>query len=102
MGIGITPREDSSGDRRYLGRFSKQGDKYLRTLFIHGARSVLARAKTLNKTHQPLNTLQPWAVNLERRVGHNKATVALDNKLARCCWAVWKYETDFNPDQAVA
>ena len=100
--LGITPREDSSGERRYLGRISKQGDKYLRTLFIHGARSVLARAKTLNKTHQPLNRLQRWAVKLEHRVGHNKATVALANKLARCCWAVWKYQTDFNPNQAVA
>lgn len=43
--MGLTPREASSGERRRLGRMSKQGDTYLRTLFIHGARSVLLRAR---------------------------------------------------------
>ena len=96
--LGITPREFSSGDRRFLGRISKQGDKYLRTLIVHGARSVLARAKQLHKTQQPLSRLHRWALQLEQRVGHNKATVALANKLARICWAVWKHNTDFNPE----
>ena len=100
--LGITPREFSSGERRYLGRISKQGDKYLRTLIVHGARSVLTRAKQLHKTHQPLSRLQRWVVKLEQRVGHNKATVALANKLARICWAVWKYNTDFNPEHITA
>ena len=39
---------------------------------------------------------------LEQRVGHNKATCALANKLARICWAVWKYESDFDSNRAVA
>ncbi len=95
--LGITPREFSSGERRRLGRISKQGDKYLRMLIVHGARSVLARAKQLRKTQQPLSPLHQWALQLELRVGHNKATVALANKLARICWAVWKNHTDFNP-----
>ena len=98
--LGITHKEFSSGERRYLGRISQQGDKYLRTLIIHGARSVLARAKQLGKSDQPTSRLHQWALQLEQRVGHNKATVALANKLARICWAVWIHDTDFNPNHA--
>jgi transposase len=94
--LGITPRESSSGNRRFLGRISKQGNTYLRTLIIHGARAVLARAKQLRRqSEQPLNRIHQWAVELERRVGHNKAAVALANKLARIAWAVWRHERDF-------
>lgn len=100
--LGLTPREYSSGNRRYLGRISKQGDCYLRMLLTHGARSVLARAKQLHKTGKPMNRLQRWAWQLEHRVGHNKATCALANKLARVCWAVWKHQRPFDPNIGVA
>jgi transposase len=89
--LGLTPREYSSGLRRRLGRISKRGDAYLRMLFIHGARSVLCHAKKA-KEH---DRLQTWALDLERRVGHNKAAVALANKLARIAWAVWKNDRTF-------
>lgn len=95
--LGITPRECSSGNRRWLGRITKRGDKYLRMLIIHGARSVLARAKVMARSGKPMNRLQRWAVRLEARIGHNKATVALANKLARMCWAVWKHRAPFEP-----
>ena len=96
--LGITPRESSSGFRRNLGRITKRGDVYLRTLLIHGARSVLARAKQLNRSDPTrLSTLQRWGLQLEQRIGHNKATVALANKLARICWAVWRNETSYQP-----
>lgn len=84
--LGLTPREYSSGCRRRLGRISKRGDRYLRTLLIHGARSVLVRAKTVKEPDR----LRTWALALQARVGHNKATVALANKLARLAWAVWR------------
>lgn len=100
--MGLTPREYSSGNSRYLGRISKQGDRYLRMLIIHGARSVLARAKQLHKAGQPMNRLQRWAWQLQLRSGHNKATVALANKLARICWAVWKHQREFDPNFANA
>lgn len=100
--LGITPRECSSGDRRWLGRITKRGDKYLRMLIIHGARSVLARAKTLARSGKPVNRLQRWVLNLEKRVGHNKATVALANKLARTCWVVWKNRASFDPGPALS
>jgi len=85
--LGLTPREYSSGIRFRRGRISKRGDSCLRMLLIHGARSVLCHAK---KTKQEHDHLRAWALDLEKRVGHNRAAVALANKLARIAWAVWK------------
>lgn len=96
--LGITPRESSSGFRRNLGRITKRGDVYLRTLLIHGARSLLARAKQLNRSDPSrLSTFQQWGLQLQQRIGHNKAAVALANKLARICWAVWRNEARYQP-----
>ena len=91
--LGLTPRERSTGQHRQLGAISKRGDAYLRMLLIHGARAVLCHAKT--KTAPAPDRLRAWALHLERFRGHNKAAVALANKLARIAWAVWKYDTDF-------
>jgi transposase len=91
--LGLTPREYSSGSRRRLGRISKRGDSYLRMLLIHGARSVLCHAK--KKTEH--DRLRAWALRLEKNSGHNKAAIALANKLARIVWAVWRYDRDFTP-----
>lgn len=98
--LGLTPREYSSGHTRILGRISRQGDNYLRMLLIHGARSALLAAKRLNSKGQKLTELQHWVVSLEQRVGHNKATVALANKMARILWAVWTKNATFNGDHA--
>ena len=88
----------SSGYRRQLGRITKRGDVYLRTLLIHGARSVLARAKQLARVDPDrLSRLQQWGLQLAQRIGHNKATVALANKLARICWAVWRNSGSYQP-----
>ena len=84
--LGLTPREYSSGSRRRLGRISKQGDAYLRTLLIHGARAVLICAKTSPKPDR----FHAWGLELQNRCGHNKAAIAVANKLARIVWAVWK------------
>ena len=82
--LGLTPREYSSGLKRNLGRISKRGHGYLRTLLIHGARSVLLHARR----RQP-DRLRQWANELTRTHVHNKAAVAVANKLARVVWAVW-------------
>ena len=84
--LGLTPREYSSGLRHRLGRISKLGDVYLRTLLIHGARAVLVSAQTQAKP----NRLQARALQLQLRCGNNKAAVAVANRLARIVWAVWK------------
>jgi len=97
--LGLTPREDSTGPRRRLGAISKRGDTYLRMLLIHGARAVLWHAKT--KTAPPPDRLRAWALQVERLRGHNKAAVALANKLARIVWAVWRHGNDYVGTPAV-
>lgn len=90
--LGLTPREHSSGDRRSLGRISKRGDSYLRMLLIHGGRSLLWSAHRHSSQRTPL---QLWGLRIHETRGHNKATVALANKLARRVWAVWKRDTEY-------
>lgn len=102
--IGLTPSERSSAARRRLGRISKAGDVYLRTLLTHGARSVLRAARYHQRRGRPQARLQRWALAVEQRCGHNKATVGLANKLARVVWVVWSRDVDFcaEPPHAVA
>ena len=94
--LGITPREHSSGSKRKLGAISKQGNNYLRTLLIHGARSAILQAHRLAaKDHGSLSELQKWVLDLETRRPRNVATVALANKMARIIWVTWTQERDY-------
>ncbi len=88
--LGLTPREYSSGLKRRLGGISKRGDGYLRTLLIHGARSVLLHARKDQPDH-----LREWAHQLAQTHVHNKAAVAVANKMARIVWAVWSRLEDY-------
>lgn len=85
--FGLTPKEHSSGTTRHLGRISKRGDRYLRMLLTHGARSVLRAATVAKSAGRPIDPLRQWAVTVQQRSNHNKATCALANKLARICFA---------------
>lgn len=80
--LGLVPRQHSTGGKPLLLGISKRGDSYLRTLFIHGARSVLLHSS--NKTDR----FSLWAQALLARRGHNKACVAVANKLARIAWVI--------------
>jgi transposase len=79
---GLVPLHSGTGGKERLGRISKRGDGYVRTLFIHGARSVL--------NHAPRKTdrLSRWATEVMRRRGRNVAAVALANKMARIAWVI--------------
>lgn len=99
--LGLTCREYSSGQTRRLSRITKQGDRYLRMMLIHGARAALMAARRKAANGKQLTRLETWAVNTQARVGHNKATVALANKMARIMWAVWTRHDTFNGDDTL-
>lgn len=80
--LGVVPRQHSTGGKNVLLGISKRGDKYLRSLLVHGARSVV------NHAHKKDDALNVWVTRLVNKHGRNKATVALANKLARIAWAV--------------
>jgi transposase len=94
--LGLTASEHSSAEHRRLGGISKRGDVYLRTLLVHGARAVLLAAHRAQRSGRPLDRLRQWVLRCEEHRGHNKATVALANRLARILWATWKYERPFD------
>jgi transposase len=94
--LGLTPREDSRASRRRLGAITTRGDVYLRMLLTHGARSFLWHAKAAASP----TALQVWSLQTERRRGHNVATVAVANKLARILWAVWTQQRRFRTDSS--
>jgi transposase len=80
--LGLTPRQNSSGGKNKLGRITKRGDTYLRTLLIQGAKSVV---HTAHKRDDPISR---WVHQLKEKSGWQKAVVALANKNARILWAV--------------
>lgn len=79
--LGLVPRHDGSGERIRLSRLTKAGQSELRTLLIHGGRSVVRTA------HRHEDELSRWARGISARRGKNKAAVAVANKLARYAWA---------------
>jgi transposase len=88
--LGLAPRQTSTGDRTILGRISKRGNKYLRTLFVQGARSLLIRS-----TNWPKHSFGPWLEAASRRLHRNVLAVALANKLARIAWSVLHHGDDY-------
>ena len=89
--LGLVPRQHSSGGKATLLGMSKRGDAYLRTLLIHGARSVIYRATQKNDPDS-------WLGKLVMRRNANIAAVALANKTARIVWALLVHDRQFRPD----
>jgi transposase len=81
--LGLTPKQISTGDRTILGGLSKRGNKYVRTLFVIGARAVLAKPGSWVKFG-----LDGWLTAAAQRLHHNVLAAALANKLARIAWSV--------------
>lgn len=90
--IGLTPSERSSGDKKIMGSITKAGQEMLRRYLIHGARTVLKYSN--DKSKEPIRR---WAHNLRKRVGMNKATVALAHRMARICFRVAIEGRDYRP-----
>jgi len=87
--LGLVPRQNSSGGKATLLGISKRGDRYLRTLMIHGARAVLRFAQ--NKT----DATSMWLNEVQTRRHVNVVTVALANKNARIVWALLAHGSEF-------
>jgi transposase len=94
--LGLTPKEYSSGSIRRLGGISKRGDKYIRMLLVHGARAIVFTANAAQRGDRALDAFRHWAAKQRERLGHNKAVVAVANKLARIIWASWARERDYD------
>jgi transposase len=86
--LGMVPRQYGTGGKVRLGAISKRGDPYLRTLLIHGARSVIATSKQHS----------PWLKGLLARRPQNVAAVALANKNVRIAWALLTRGGRYEPD----
>ena len=80
--LGLVPKQHSSGGKERLGGISKQGDRYLRSLFVAGALAVIRYAKIHGTQHRP------WLTALMARRPTKVAAIALANKLARMAWAM--------------
>ena len=94
--LGLTPRQNSSGDKHRLLGISKRGDAYLRTLLIHGARAVMSQAR-----HRD-DRLSRWVNDIAKRSHPNVTAVALANKTARMAWAMLRHGSDYDPALAVS
>jgi transposase len=89
--LGVVPRQQSSGGKPRLLGITKRGDKYLRTLLVHGARAVVSQAPRRE------DRLSGWITRLRERRGMNVAVVALANKTARVIWALLAKGEDYQP-----
>ena len=88
--IGLVPKQHSSGGRDRLGSISKQGDRYLRSLFVAGALAVIRYAKIHGTKYRP------WVAALLARRPTKVAAIALANKLARMAWAMMSTGEPYN------
>jgi transposase len=89
--LGLVPRQHSSGNRSQLLGISKRGDRYLRTILIHGARAALRRAD------HKIDQRSRWAMRIKLARGYNKAAVAFANKNARIIWALLTRGENYRP-----
>lgn len=94
--LGLVPKQRSSGGKARLFGISKRGDRYLRTLLIHGARAVLGKAG--GKT----DPRSQWIERMRERRHQNVVAVALANKNARIVWSVLSREEDYRPAQTAS
>ena len=89
--LGLVPRQYSTGGRSVLGRISKRGSKYLRTLLIQAAKVLLMRPHNWSRY-----SFGAWLEAASERLHPNKLAVALANKLARIAWSVLRYDKAFD------
>ena len=93
--LGLVPRQYSTGGKTILGRISKRGSRYLRTLFIQAAHVIMMRPQNWSKF-----SFGPWLEEVSKRAHRNKVAAALANKLARIAWSILTSGSSFDQHQA--
>ena len=91
--LGLTPRQHSTGGRPVLLGISKRGNRYMRTMLVHGARAVLRAAEAKSKD----DPFSRWVQEVAKRRGRHKATIAIANKMARIGWVVLTKDVHYDP-----
>lgn len=94
--LGLTPKQNSSGGKEMLLGISKRGDAYVRSLLIHGARSMINASKGKD------DRLSQWVTRIANTRHPNIAAVAMANKTARIAWAMIRKGSDYQPEWAAA
>jgi transposase len=94
VSLGLTPKQSSSGGKEKLLGISKRGDPYVRSLLVHGARSVIRSAKGKD------DRLSQWVMRIANAHHFNVAVVAMANKTARIAWAMIRKGSDYQPELA--
>jgi transposase len=94
--LGLTPKQNSSGGKERLLGISKRGDAYVRSLLVHGARSMIQVAKSKD------DRLSLWVTKIASTRHPNVAAVAMANKTARIAWAMIRNGSDYQPTLAAA
>ena len=89
--LGLVPKQYSTGGRSILGRITKRGNKYLRTLFVQAAQVILMRPHNWEKF-----SFGAWLTEASARLHRNKLATALANKLARIAWSVLRFGNKFD------
>ena len=90
--LGLVPKHEQSGTKLKSLGISKNGDRYLRTLLIHGARTIVSRYKNMD------DPLKQFAMKIKERRGKHKAYVAVAHKMSRIIWAMLTKDQAYNPD----
>ncbi|CAE6949932.1 IS110 family transposase [Vibrio sp. B1FLJ16] len=89
--MGLVPKQDTTGGNVTLLGITKQGNTYIRSLLVHGARAALRRAKFKS------DKLSKWMLDIQERRGANRAAVALANKFMRIAWAITTKKEEYQP-----
>lgn len=88
--VGLTPKQHASGEKSRMGKMSKRGNRSLRKMLIHGARSII------NWVGKKDDKLSLWIKALQKRMNPGKVTVAVANKLARVSWAIMNNQVEYS------
>lgn len=100
--IGLVPRHTGTGGKNRILGISKRGNKYLRSLLVHGARAKLQSVTRKLAKGEKFDSLEHWIYRLYTKKGWNKTAVALANKNARIAWALVNSEENFESNKAAA